>query len=228
MITFEDAPAFSPLFAGLTPEQLETIRGRLHRTIFPQGTTIMAAEGPGESVFIVVTGTVKVHVVQEDGSDVIFDILGPGEVLGEMSAIDETPHSASVMALAETTCLWIEARAFRALLESMPNLERNLIRVLARRVRTLSVHVQTLSTKDIQGRIACQLLSFAREYGVTRDDGILIPIRLTQTDLADLVGSSRARVNHVLGSLKDRGAISVDGSYQITVREQSILERCAF
>lgn len=167
----------------------------------------MAAEGPGESVYIVVTGTVKVHVVQEDGSDVIIDILGPGEVLGKMSAIDETPHSASVMALAETACLWIEARAFRGLLESMPDLERNLLRVLARRVRTLSVHVQTLSTKDIQGRIACQLLSFVREYGVTRDDGILIPIRLTQTDLADLVGSSRARVNHVLGSFKDRDGL---------------------
>src|SRR4051812_7225652 len=100
------------MFQGLSEKQLARLSERVHHKTFPAGTNIITAEQPGEVVYFVLSGTVKIHVEQEGGSDVILAILGRGDTVGEMSLIDSAGRSASVLTLEETTLLWMDGATF--------------------------------------------------------------------------------------------------------------------
>ena len=123
--------------------------------------------------------------------------------------------------------LWVDRTTFRSGVEASPVLARNLADSLSRRVRLANAHLLSLATLDVPGRVASQILSLSREYGEGTPDGVRIPIRLTQSDLAELVGASRVRVNQALGYLRKRQAISVDEGGRISVRDPGVLERRA-
>jgi len=210
------------LFQGLTESQLLWLSDQLHYTTFPAGTNIITAEQPGEVVYFILSGTVKIHVAQASGNDVVLAILGRGDTVGEMSMIDSAGRSASVYTLEETSLLWMGRPAFQQALQDMPALTLNLMRVFAARVRLANELVQALATLDVYGRVARQLLAFADKYGAPEANGnVLIPIYLTQGDIADLVGASRKRVNQVMVSFKSQGLISVrsDGRISVLGRE---------
>jgi CRP/FNR family cyclic AMP-dependent transcriptional regulator len=221
-----DALSEVALFRDLTPEQLSRLKPLLHRRSFPAGATVIAAEEPGESAYVIVAGSVKVHVEEPDGSDVILAILGPGEIVGEMSVADSLGRSASVLTLEESTLLHIDGAAFRTSVREMPAMARNLVNILSRRLRLANTHVRSLAALDVYGRVAAQLLAFAREYGETAPNGdVLIPLRLTQFDLASLVGASRVRVNQATGYYRGRKHISVGRDHRITVHDGGALAR---
>jgi len=214
------------LFCGLTSDQLGWVDARLYRRTFPAGANIMTAEQPGEVVYIIQSGTLKIHIEQADGADVILAILGPGDVVGEMSLIDSAGRSASVITLEESQLLWMKGDAFQECLSTTPQVSQNLVRMLSRRVRLANELIQALATLDVHGRVARQLLAFADKYGEPGVSGhILIPIRLTQGDIADLVGASRKRVNQVMVTFKQQGYISVDEKSRITVHDRKPLAR---
>jgi CRP/FNR family cyclic AMP-dependent transcriptional regulator len=217
-----------PLFRNLEPEDRARLEDLLHETTFPAGTNVLSYEQPGEVVYVVVAGTVKIHVIQADGREVILAILGKGEVVGEMSIVDSLGRSATVSAMEDCVLVWIDRESFWRCLRSMPAMTYNLVEILSRRLRLANTQMQSLAALDVDGRIARQLLAFAREYGESADDGnVRIPLRLTQADLASLVGASRVRVNQVLGTYKRLEYVSVDRKHRITVRDQTALEqRC--
>jgi CRP/FNR family cyclic AMP-dependent transcriptional regulator len=214
------------LFEGLSERQLAWLAERLHSTTFPAGANIMTAEQPGEVVYFIQRGTVKIHVAQTGGADVVLAILGQGDTVGEMSLIDSAGRSASVLTLEETTAWWMDRETFQAALHDIPGLALNLVRTLAARVRLVNELVQALATLDVYGRVARQLLAFADKYGAEDAPGsTLIPIRLTQGDIADLVGASRKRVNQVMVSFRQLGLISTNAGGQITVHRREELAR---
>lgn len=147
--------------------------------------------------------------------------------LGEMSATDSLGRSASVVALEETTVLWIDRRTFRSSVASSTALSRNLSEILSKRVRLANARLIAIASLDVPGRVASQVLSLAREYGQETSDGIRIPMRLTQADLAALVGASRVSVNQALGQFRKRGAISVAKDGRVSVHDQDALARRA-
>jgi CRP/FNR family transcriptional regulator, cyclic AMP receptor protein len=215
-----------PLFRNLTAESLRDLEGMVHRKTFSPNTTLMTAEQAGEVVYFVLTGTVKVHVEQEDGGDVIIAILGPGEIVGEMSALGHIERSASVITIETSTLLWIDRDNFKRSLISMPMLAFNLAGILATRLRHANEKIQTLATQSVEGRVARQLLVFAEQYGQQGEHGeTLIAVRLTQSDIAALIGASREHINKVIVSYKERGYISVDRNYRITIHDQQALAR---
>lgn len=216
------------LFQGLEPQQLEQLSHLMHRKTFVAGTPIIAAEEPGDAAYIILSGTVKIHAEQPDGSTVILSIFGAGEIVGEMSVVDNIGRSATVVTLETSTLLAINRETFDRCLQTMPIMTYNLVRILSRRLRISGAQVQAIATLDVFGRVARQLLTFAQEYGQPiRDKGILIPLRLTQSDLADLVGASRVRVNQVLVFFKQQQYISVDSNNRITILDsESLLQRC--
>jgi len=231
MSAVEDTKALSRmlLFEGLSEQELKRLNNELlHRKTFPAGTNIITVAQRGEVVYILLEGSVKIYVDQLDGSEVILAFLGPGDTFGEMGIIGSGGRSASVLTLEPCTCLAMDRKTFLQCLRTMSNLSYNLVRLLSRRLRLANEQIQALSSLDVRGRVARQLLAFAQRYGEPNvNSEVLIPLRLTQTDLASLVGASRERVNQVIVDLKEQDFISVDATHHITVHDlQALIERC--
>lgn len=216
------------LLRGLSAEDLQKVSGHLHSRAFAAGSHVMTAEQRGEALYIVLSGSVKISINESDGAEVILALLGPGDSVGEMSLVDDAGHSADVSTLEDSVLLWMDRAAFRRCLREVPALATNLLRELSTRLRAANLQVRALATLDVAGRVARQLLLFADRYGQPRsggDDGVLIPLPLTQRDIAQLVGATRERVNRALVSLRRRGAIATDNRHRITVHDRAALER---
>ena len=214
------------LFRGLAPDHLSWLDGHLRRRTVVAGANIVAAEQPGEVIYIILSGTVKIHVEQANGTDVILAILGPGDIVGEMSLLDGTARSADVVTLEETTLLWMDRDTLHECLQRMPVVATNMMRILCDRLRQASEQIQSLAALGVRDRVLRQILVFAQRYGrVTPDGSVLIPIRLTQSDIAGLIGASRERVNQIISACKRRQQLSVDRDYHITVHDREALAR---
>ena len=212
------------LFEGLTPSQLDWVSQRAHRRVFPTGKNVMLIEQPGEAVFIILHGTVKVYT-EQGGRDAILSILGTGDLIGEMSLIDSVGRSASVVTLEDSLMLWMDKVTFNYILDNFPPIARNLVKILSARVRLSDQMIQSLATLDVNGRVARQLLAFAERYGRDAEGMVKIRITLTQSDIADLVGASRKRVNQTMVYFKEEGLVSMDADGRINIHSKEGLAR---
>lgn len=218
--------SFIPLFDGLKDSELNWIAARAHRRLFNAGASIITAEQPGEAVYVILHGTVKIHIEQTDGRDVVLSIIGAGDTLGEMSLIDSAGRSASAITLEDSLLLWMDKAAFQQILADLPPVAHNLVRILTARVRLNNELIQALATMDVYGRVARQLLAFAEKYGERgEDESVLIPIHLTQSDIADLVGASRKRVNQVMVFFREQEFISLTAAGKIVVQSREGLAK---
>src|SRR5512134_925304 len=212
------------LFKGLAATQLEWVAQRAHRRVFEAGRNVLTIEQPGEVVYVILHGTVKIHIEQGD-RDVIISILGAGDLLGEMSLIDSIGRSASAVTLENSLMLWMDKVSFNYILDNFPAVARNLVRILSARVRLSNQLIQALATLDVNGRVARQLLAFAEKYGREKDGATQIRIVLTQGDIADLVGASRKRVNQTMVLFKEQGLIDTSAEGRIAIRDSEGLAR---
>ena len=205
------------LFEGMSPKQLDWVAQRAHRRIFPAGTNVLTIEQPGEAVYVILYGTVKIHLQQSE-RDVILSILGAGDLLGEMSLIDSVGRSANAVTLENSLMLWMDKRTFNYLVDEVPPVARNLVQILSARVRLSDQLIQALATLDVNGRVARQLLAFAERYGREKRQGeVEIPISLTQGDIADLVGASRKRVNQAMTLFKKQNLLTTNEKGRIVI-----------
>lgn len=212
-----------PLFKGLGEKELSWIAQRAHRRLFTAGASIVTAEQPGEAVYIILAGTVKIHIEQADGRDVVLAIVGAGDTIGEMSLLDSAGRSASAVALEASLLLWMDKSAFQEMLVTFPPVALNLVRIMSSRVRLNNELIQALATLDVYGRVARQLLAFAEKYG---ENGMgLIPIHLTQGDIADLVGASRKRVNQVMVFFREQEFISINQAGKMVILNREALAK---
>jgi CRP/FNR family cyclic AMP-dependent transcriptional regulator len=140
--------------------------------------------------------------------------------------IDSTIRSANIVTQEQTTMLWMDRVNFQECLRTIPPMTFNLMRILSDRLRAANERIQALCALDVYGRVARQILAFGHQYGRPGSNGAVhIPLRLTQSDIASLVGATRERVNQVMSSFKQRDLISVDRNYRITVHDPKALER---
>jgi CRP/FNR family cyclic AMP-dependent transcriptional regulator len=211
------------IFAGLEPDALATLAASLRLRTARPNTNLIEVEQPGDRVYFIVSGTVKVFVDHADGSEVILALLGPGEMVGEMSLVDNLKRSANVTTLESSTLVWMDRTTFGRQLHQLPALMGNMVTMLSRRLRLANTRLQADATLDVEGRVALQLLSLAQELGEATEQGIRIPIRLSQSDLAALVGASRVRVNQIIVEYKRRGIIDIDGRLRITLLDPEAL-----
>jgi CRP/FNR family cyclic AMP-dependent transcriptional regulator len=215
-----------PLFAGLTDSEQSWLLGRLHTRIFPPSVDIITAGTLGEVVYILLSGSVKVYTPQIDGREVIVTILGPGDIAGEMSLVNDSERCANVITLEKTEVLWLSHSHFDEALRQMPAITQNLLRILSNKLRLATINISAFASLNANGRLSRQLLEFGKRYGIRHDNGeIHIPIRLPQGELAELIGTSRKRVNQIMVVLKRGGYISIDEAQYITLHDIETLEK---
>lgn len=207
--------------------ELAVLNGLMRRHVLPGGARILMADQLEDTAYVIHTGLVKIVVEQADGSELILAILGPGDVIGALT-IGEAPGSGhSILPLDDTSLFWIDRQAFERCIQTMPELSANLAGVLARRVRLANDRIEALAGMDVRARIVRHLLALAREYGepIEGEACIRIPLRLTQGDLARLVGASRVRVNHALSELRRRGVVEMPGDHYLRIHDLAELEK---
>lgn len=214
-----------PLFRRLKPEQLGWIWERLHYRTFAESAPIALAEQPGEAVYIILNGAVKVYVDQLNGSDVILAILGAGDVVGEMSLLGENPsRSANITALVDSDMAWTDRGTLVTCIDSMPGLVHSLLDILSDRLRQANEQNQSLATLDVRGRVARQLLLLAQKFGVPDDQGnVTIHLPISQRDLGTLVGASRERVNQILSECRRNSILETDRAGNLIIRDRTTL-----
>lgn len=218
------------LFSRLPDHELEHIGEHTHRTTVPAGTLLISALLPGEAVYCILEGSVKVQLVSEGGGEITAALLGPGDIVGETILVDPKRSSANVLTRQETTLLWMDRKSFLRCLDMCPGLCRNLARELSDRLRSATERIQSFATLDVTGRVALQILDLAERYGhPVPGEGILIPLPVTQGEVAEMVAATRERVNQIMVRLKRASVFSVDPTHQITVHRPEVLaDLCRF
>lgn len=212
------------LFSDLPQQELDHLSGMVHRTTVPAGTLLISASVPGEAIYFVVEGSLKVQLVSESGVELTSALLGPGEMVGEMSLANGHSRSANVITREETTLVWMERKAFLRSLDNSPALSRNLVRELTRRLEAANERLQALGTLDVTGRVARQLLELAERYGRPRPgQGTEIPLAVTQGEIAEMIAATRERVNQIVVRLKKAGVLSVDPQSRMTLHRPDVL-----
>lgn len=210
-----------PLLRGVEREELLRFAELTHSVRYHKGSVILAVDDPGDSLFLVRAGRVKVVLVAEAGREIILGTLGVGAHFGELSLIDGQPRSAHVIALDETELIVLRREDFQRRVHESPALAWALLLELSRRLRKADEQIGNLALLDVDGRMARVLLDAAAETG-----GETIQKRLTHQVIAQMVGASRETVSRAMSDFQNRGLISVEGR-EITLRDRAALEGLA-
>jgi len=201
-----------PFFTLLSDRELDVIRAVASEKSYPKNAVVLTEGEMGDSLYMIQSGKVKVFIGDEDGREIILKIMGPGSFFGEMSMIDKQPRSASVTTLEPSTVQVLTHAMFEKCVEQAPRIGTVVMQILAHRVREADRKIGTLALMDVYGRVASTLL----ELAVMQDGKLMVSERLSQQDLANMVGASREMVNRILKDLSDRGFISIE-SKAITI-----------
>ena len=193
-----------PLFAGLGENDLAAFAELTRERSYPKGSVIVFEDDPGDALYLVAAGQVKVVIIAEDGREVILSVLGEGSFFGEMAVIDDEPRSAHVIAMEDSVVLALRREDFRARLRASPEVGIALLKELSRRLRRADDQIGSLVLLDVNGRVAELLVRLATEEGGER-----ITRKVTHATIAQMIGSSRETVSRTMRELQDRGLIAV-------------------
>jgi CRP/FNR family transcriptional regulator, cyclic AMP receptor protein len=203
-----------PLFSDLSEADLTAFAEVTREREYPKNSVILFEDDPGDSLYIVSAGQVKVVLIGEDGREVILSVLADGDFFGEMALIDDEPRSAHVIAMKDSLLLVLRRDDFQSQVARHPQIALKLLKVLVQRLRRADEKIGGLVLLDVNGRVARLLLDLADEGG-----GPKITRRLTHHTIAQMIGSSRETVSRAMRELVDRGLI------ETTRREISIKNR---
>ncbi|KAE8763690.1 Crp/Fnr family transcriptional regulator [Georgenia thermotolerans] len=200
-----------PLFDALDEQDQAELRGLMSETSLRRGETLFNEGDPGDRLYIVTDGKVKLGHTAPDGRENLLAVLGPGELLGELTLFDPGPRSTTATAVAPTRLLELNHSDLMEFLDTRPSLAKHMLRALAQRLRRTNESLADLVFSDVPGRVAKALLDLADRFGETTDEGVHVPHDLTQEELAQLVGASRETVNKSLAEFVSRGWIRLEG-----------------
>jgi CRP/FNR family cyclic AMP-dependent transcriptional regulator len=206
----DDVVRQAPLFAALDQEAAEALRATMSRVELDRGAVLFHEGDPGDRLYVIVDGKVKLGRASGDGRENLLAILGPGEMFGELSLFDPGPRNATATAIADTVLIGLGNEDLTAWLSGRPAVARQLLSALARRLRRTNEALADLVFSDVPGRVAKQLLDLSERFGAPVEDGLRVSHDLTQEELAQLVGASRETVNKALADFASRGWLRLE------------------
>jgi CRP/FNR family cyclic AMP-dependent transcriptional regulator len=222
----DDVLARAGLFQGVAAEAREALSSALQYGDYSRGETVFAEGEQGDTLYIVLSGKVKVGRRAADGRENMLSVMGPSDMFGELSLFDPGPRTATATVLTDARLASLAHSSLRPWISDRPEIAEQLLRVLARRLRRTNDALADLIFTDVPGRVAKALLSLAERFGTTESDGVRVHHDLTQEELAQLVGASRETVNKALADFAARGWMRVD-SRAVTILDAERLSRRA-
>lgn len=207
MTALTDALGRIWIFQGLAADELSRLAALARTRIYKPRETIVEKGDPARQLYVLLRGRAKVATRGADGSDTGLNVMGPGEVFGEIGILDGQPRSATVSTLEECEMAVLEIDAFRDFLAAHPSVGIKLLAVLAGRVRDLTTRLEDRTFLEVPARLAKQLLWLAENHGERSGGGAQIELRLSQQELGDLIGATRESVNKYLSEWTRNGVL---------------------
>jgi CRP/FNR family transcriptional regulator, cyclic AMP receptor protein len=221
-----DTSSDATFLAQLTAEEAGDLRAAAGVRRYTRGETLFHQGDDAGSVHVLLSGHVKVAQVTAEGREVILAFPGPGDLLGDLSAIDGQPRSATVRALEDVEALVLPGGGFRALLERRPRLALLLLRTTIARLREADRQRVDYAVHDVVGRVARRLVELCDRFGAEREGGVDTGLAITQDELAAWAGSSREAVAKAMGLLRSLGWVQTERR-RVVVRDLAALRRYA-
>lgn len=206
-----------PLFSMLNAAQAEAIAEAIVKRRFKRGEIIVEQGKKANALFIILTGRARVMTSDRRGREVILASMQPGDHIGEMSLIDDEPHSATVRAEVQTDVLMLGRAEFARCLPDSSSMAYALVRGLVQRLRHADRKIESLALMDVYGRVARALLEAARPEP---DGTLLIRDKVSRQDIAKMVGASREMVSRVMKDLEERGLTELQPNGTMVIRER--------
>ena len=222
----DDVVLSAPLFSSIEPEAAGALRATMTLVTLARGDVLFREGEPGDRLYVIATGKVKVGRRAPDGRENLLAVLGPGEMIGELSLFDPGARTATATAVADTSLYELEHSGLVAWIEHHPGVATHLLGALASRLRRTNEAVADLIFSDVPGRVAKSLLGLSERFGSPVADGIRVAHDLTQEEIAQLVGASRETVNKALADFAARGWIRREGR-AVVLLDRERLERRA-
>ena len=213
-----------PIFIDLDADELADVSESCTPRKYPKNSMIILEEEMGDVVFIVMSGTVKITRVNDEGKEVILAMLGSGEVFGEMAILDGESRSANALAQENCEVVTINREEFLNIVKTNNKVALNLMTEFAIRLRKSDQQIEALSLDDAEHRIGVSILNLAEEMGVIRKGAVTIENLPYQQDIANMAGTSRETVSRVMKIFEDRGLITKTG-HKLSIPDYAFFKR---
>lgn len=215
-----------PLFASLREREWEDVANLLNGICFPRDAYVFFEGDPPDYLYIVWMGRIKLVRHSPDGRDVVLDVLGPGRMMGELAVFEGAPYSQTAQTMEESALITIARTDFLYLLERYPSVALAVINELGRRLRVANDLVQSLAVDRVDRRIARALLRLSLYNSVRTEEGIMIQMRLTRQDLADMTGTTVETAIRVMSRFRKEGWITTQRG-RVIIKQPEALSRIA-
>ena len=212
------------IFSDLSDSELDNIKTLCQTRKYPKNSMIILEEEMGDVVFIVMSGTVKITRVNDEGKEVILAMLGSGEVFGEMAILDGESRSANALAQENCEVVTINREEFLNIIKTNNKVALNLMTEFAVRLRKSDQQIEALSLDDAEHRIGVSILNLAEEMGVIRKGAVTVENLPYQQDIANMAGTSRETVSRVMKIFEDRGLITKTG-HKLSIPDYAFFKR---
>jgi CRP/FNR family transcriptional regulator, cyclic AMP receptor protein len=213
------------IFQSVEPRALSALIEQLQPVDFPPGHTVFAEGEPGDRLYIIISGKVKIGRRSPNGRDNLLTIVGPSDMFGELSIFDPGPCTSTTTTITEVRAMSMDREAFKAWIKDRPGIAEQLLRVLARQLRRTNNNLADLIFTDAPGRVAKQLLRLAQCFGTQENGALRVTHDLTQEEIAQLVGASRETVNKALADFAHRGWIRLEGKSMLILDSELLARR---
>ncbi len=222
-MVFESILAQVPLFSHLPDEGLDELGGKLQRRRFESEQIIFHKNDPGSTLYIIISGKVKIVLPSAEGEAVLVALLSTGDFFGELSLFDGEPRSATSIASEPTDILTLDQENLFEYLRGNPNAAEEIFSELSLRLRRTDELLSDAAFCNLSTRLSKRILDLAERYGQPNEEGnTRINMRLRQQDLADMVGATRESVNKMLKTYKLKNLLSIKRGY-ITILDEGAL-----
>lgn len=214
------------LFQGMSDRELDMLLALTTTKKLKKRAYLFRRGEPGNALFAVLEGRLKATGEGRDGKEMVFSVMDPGEVIGEIALMDQEPRSATVQAVEDVTLLTLHRRDLIPFLERNPKAAIKLAAVLAKRIRNLTELMEDTVFLGLPSRLAKKLLSLADRYGKQTPEGLKIDLKLPQHELGELVGTSRESINKTLRQWTEENLVQFASGY-LTIKDRDKLEDLA-